>query len=207
MSEESAVQIPTESAATEATDQTGVLGDVEVKDTDAGVLDDGDTKDVPEGEATETEETDDKKEADGAPEKYEFQMPEGVEMDQAAMDLFDPVLKELDLPTEKAQKLVDAFVGVQKAQQESVTKFYADQKAEAMKIPAADIGLAKQALGLFPDEAKAIKDDIYMRDNPAVIRYLSKIGGLAAEAKYREGADKSVSTPRSFEDKADNMYK
>ena len=209
MSEESAVQIPTESAATEATDQTSVLGDaeVEVKDTDKGVLDDSDTKDDSEGKAEETDETEEKKDTDGAPEKYEFTLPEGQEVSAAAMEKFEPVLRDLNLSTEKAQKLAGALGEYEAGRQAEIDTFMSNQKAEAMKIPAAEIGLAKQALGLFPDEAKAIKDDIYMRDNPAVIRYLAKIGGLAAEAKYREGADKSVSAPRSFEDKADNMYK
>jgi hypothetical protein len=208
MSEGAAVQTPTESAVSVA-DDAGILGDA-VETTDKGVLDSDDAGETKDDEAKDAETDDTKKEDDkpeGAPEKYEFELPEGVEVDQAAMDVFEPILKELDLPNDKAQKLAEGIVKMQEVQQEGITKFYADQKAEALKIPADEIGLAKQALGLFPEEAAAIKADVYMRDNPAVIRLLSKFGGLAAEAKFREGTAGTKAAPLTFEEKADNMFK
>jgi hypothetical protein len=44
-----------------------------------------------------------------APETYEFQMPEGVELDQAAVDRFTPLFKEAGLTQEAANKLVAAY--------------------------------------------------------------------------------------------------
>jgi hypothetical protein len=215
MSDEAAAQSNNDAASTDANDQTSVLGDDKATDTDKSVLGDDKAKDGSNDDVKDTDKDDSDKDdpdkdkddkPEGAPEKYEFVMPEGVEMDEAAMGEFEPIMRELDLPTEKAQKLVDAYAKVQQAQQDGITQFYADQKAEAMKIPAAEIGLAKTALNLFPEEAEAIKADVYMRDNPAVIRLLSKFGKLASEAGNREAGDKKSTGPATFDEAADSMF-
>jgi hypothetical protein len=43
----------------------------------------------------------------GAPEKYELTAPEGATFDQAGFDLLEPVLRDLNLDNEQAQKLAD----------------------------------------------------------------------------------------------------
>jgi hypothetical protein len=43
------------------------------------------------------------------PEAYEFQLPEGMELDQAAVDRFTPLFKEAGLTQEAASKLVAAY--------------------------------------------------------------------------------------------------
>lgn len=43
------------------------------------------------------------------PEAYEFSMPEGMELDQGAVDRFTPVFKEAGLTQEAASKLVAAY--------------------------------------------------------------------------------------------------
>lgn len=40
-----------------------------------------------------------------APEKYELKMPEGVELDEALFNRFEPALREIDLDNEQANKL------------------------------------------------------------------------------------------------------
>ncbi|MDD1107598.1 peptidase, partial [Klebsiella pneumoniae] len=40
-----------------------------------------------------------------APEKYEFTAPEGAELDSKAVELFEPVARELGLSNDQAQKL------------------------------------------------------------------------------------------------------
>ncbi|MCV5473515.1 peptidase, partial [Escherichia coli] len=65
-----------------------------------------------EGEKKEGDQPAEKKEGDkpeGAPEKYEFQAAEGVELDADALKDFEPVARELNLTNEQAQKLVDAY--------------------------------------------------------------------------------------------------
>jgi hypothetical protein len=62
------------------------------------------------GDKTEADKTAEDKSKSGAPQTYEpFAMPEGVELDQAALERAVPLLKELDLPQEKAQKLATHF--------------------------------------------------------------------------------------------------
>lgn len=46
-----------------------------------------------------------------APESYEFSMPEGVTLDTEALESATPILRELGLPQDKAQKLVDWYAG------------------------------------------------------------------------------------------------
>ena len=75
---------------------------------------------------------------EGAPEKYEFQAAEGVELDTEALKEFEPVARELNLTNEQAQKLVDAYpkilAGVQQRQaeawQKTTEQWAADVKAD-----------------------------------------------------------------------------
>lgn len=46
----------------------------------------------------------------GAPEKYEFKAPEGFTLDEKAVEDATKVFKELGLPQEGAQKLIDLYV-------------------------------------------------------------------------------------------------
>ena len=43
------------------------------------------------------------------PEKYEVKVPEGMTIDQGLLDVVTPIFKELNLPQESVQKLVDAY--------------------------------------------------------------------------------------------------
>jgi hypothetical protein len=75
--------------------------------------------------------------AEKAPEKYEFKVPEGMTLNQAMVDKFTPIAKELNLSQEKAQKLVDMYSGFVKSnadeQAATFTKFVEDLKAETIK--------------------------------------------------------------------------
>lgn len=46
----------------------------------------------------------------GAPEKYEFKAPEGFTLDEKAVEDASKVFKELGLPQEGAQKLIDLYI-------------------------------------------------------------------------------------------------
>jgi hypothetical protein len=74
--------------------------DVDKADDDA----DKDAEDKPE-EPSDADE--------GLPEKYELEMPEGVELDQGLLDEATPVLHELGLGNEQAQKLVPIVAKIQ----------------------------------------------------------------------------------------------
>ena len=67
----------------------------------------------------------DEPEADEIPEKYEFQMPEGMEMDATLADAATPIFKELGLTQEQADKVVGIYAEHAKSQ--------ADQQIETFK--------------------------------------------------------------------------
>ena len=83
-----------------------------------------------------------KAEAEKAPEKYEFKVPEGMEVDQEMVDKFTPAFKELGLSQARAQKLVDIYSEARKADAElqaaTFTKFVEELKAETIKELGAD---------------------------------------------------------------------
>lgn len=64
----------------------------------------------------------------GAPEKYEdFKSAEGVALDPAVMGQFSEVAKELNLPQDKAQMVLDKMLPKMQARQgEQVKEFYSD---------------------------------------------------------------------------------
>lgn len=93
---------------------------------------------------------------EGAPEKYEFQAGEGVELDAEALKDFEPVARELNLTNEQAQKLVDAYpkilAGVQQRQadawqaqtEEWAATVKADKEIGGDKLTA-NLGVAQRA--------------------------------------------------------------
>jgi hypothetical protein len=68
------------------------------------------------------------------PEKYEFQVPEGMALDTVLVDKISPVFKDIGLSQDQAQKLVDAYAPYVKtqveAQQQESLNFLETQKAE-----------------------------------------------------------------------------
>jgi len=64
-------------------------------------------------EGKDGEKKDDKPE-EGAPEVYEaFKLPEGVELDEAVMPEVHEIFKDLNLPQDKAQEVLEKFLGIQ----------------------------------------------------------------------------------------------
>lgn len=63
----------------------------------------------------------------GAPEQYEFRPPEGAAFDDGVLGAFSDVAKELDLPQDKAQRVIDKVLPAMQARQtEQLGEFYAD---------------------------------------------------------------------------------
>lgn len=101
------------------------------------------------------------------PETYEFSMPDGVELDQAAVDKFTPVFKDAGLTQEAASKLVAA---------------YAEHMADLGGQGAAQFDalyeerFAADVHKRIEQDAKALKDD-------------PEIGGAKAAAVHKQVAD------------------
>jgi len=133
------------------------------------------------------------------PEKYEFKAPEGVTFDQAQIDAFTPVAKELGLTNEQAQKLVDLqtthaanAATAQAAQWKSVTDAWAAETKADKDIGGVkfneNVGIASKAIDKFgtPELRKAL-DDSGMGNHPAVVRFFVNVGRQISEDTMASG--------------------
>lgn len=116
----------------------------------------------------------------GAPEgDYEFEMPEGVEVDKTMLDAFVLVAKELDLSVPGAQKLVSMYIEkVQPAIAEAMVKgIEADVENQKAQF-------AADTKAMIAEDAKAEKaeDRVFAGDNVEAVmrtsaRALDRFGG------------------------------
>lgn len=145
----------------------------------------------PEGDKPAEKKEDDNPE--GAPEKYEFQAAEGVELDTEALKDFEPVARELNLTNEQAQKLVDAYpkilAGVQQRQAEAwqaqTEQWAADVKADKEiggdKLTT-NLSAAQRALDQFgTPELKEYLNTTGLGNHPDLVKTFVKIGKAMSE--------------------------
>lgn len=133
----------------------------------------------------------------GAPEKYEFKLPEGHTLDQGLLDKATPVFKELNLTQEQAQKLVDIQAGWAKTIGETAANNVAKMREEwrdsvkadpvigpKMETVKADIG---KAIGQLPPEVQtAFRDAMDFTgagDHPAFVRAFWELSKRVIEGK------------------------
>lgn len=143
--------------------------------------------------------------AKGPPEKYEFTMPEGVELDTALAEKVDPVLRELGLSNEQANKLAATFAEYRASETQRQSDAYAQQVEEWGKSARDDkefggaafdenVKHAQAAIGKFGSpELKAMLAD-GLGNHPELIRFCVRIGKAIGEDGGVDG-NKSA-TPR-----------
>lgn len=125
---------------------------------------------------------------------YEFVMPEGIEPDAKATEEFVAIAKELKLPKEGAQKLVDLAIARDKAQAEA---FSAQVQAwEATVVGDKELGGAKlqetlavcqKAIALGPPELKDLLSSTKMGSHPAVVKWAYAVGKALSEDNFVPG--------------------
>lgn len=147
-----------------------------------------------EGEEKDKPENEKDKKVEGAPEAYEFKVPEGQQLDAEAVKQFEPIARELNLNQEQAQKLVDLYGSkvmpqLMKQQAEVWQKQTADW-ADAAKTDKeiggdkfeANMTRAKQALDKFgTPELREYLESTGMGNNPELIRAFYKVGAAMSE--------------------------
>jgi len=144
----------------------------------------------------------------GAPEKYEdFTLPEGFEMPAELRTEAETLLKELNLPQDKAQKAVDFFTAKMKASADASATAFADLKAGWRKDAVADTTIGTgtqikpevlQSVGraidnLGPELSKGFREAMNLTgvgDNPAFIKAF-----YAMAAKVTEGRPTAAQSP------------
>lgn len=131
---------------------------------------------------------------EGAPEKYEFKVGEGQELDTAALEQFEPIARELNLTNEQAQKMVDLYGTkimpmVQKQQAESWQKtteqWAADVKADKEiggDNLTGNLSAAQRALAQFgTPELKEYLEGTGLGNHPELVKAFIKVGKAMSE--------------------------
>lgn len=106
-------------------------------DADAKGEDTDDKASEPPADADKTDKAGDKDEGvkgEGAPEEYEaFTLPEGMELDDKALESATTLFKELGLNQDAAQKAVDLYNGLQTQQSNALAENWASTQEEWVK--------------------------------------------------------------------------
>jgi hypothetical protein len=131
----------------------------------------------------------------GAPEKYEFKAPEDVTFDPQVIGEFEGVARELNLPQDKAQKVLDKMAPLiakrqsenMQAQIDTAKKGWEAQVRSDKEFGGdaidANLGIAEKALDTFgTPELKTLLKQTGMSHHPEVIRLLWKAGKAISES-------------------------
>lgn len=161
--------------------------------------------------AADAKPTDDGKQPpkDGAPGEYKFETPEGVELDQARLTEFTTIAKELKLPQEAAQKLVNLAAQHELSRAEAYAKqtaawadeVKADKDLGGDKL-AESIATARKAIDLGPPELKEFLKATGMGNHPAIFRWAHAVGKALSEDTMHRGN----SAPAGSKSAADVLY-
>ena len=173
-------------------------------------------------ETTVESETSEKVAVEGAPDKYEFNTkvtdaPE--ELDPEVITAFGEVAKDLNLPQEAAQKVLDKVAPVIQAKQAKVLEqakldwandSQADKEFGGENLKA-NLDIAKSALDAFGTDAlKSLLEESGFGNHPEIIRFMFRAGQAISEDSYvgnSEGADPSGSNgPKDFNAIANSLY-
>ena len=165
-------------------------------------------------------ETSDQVAVEGAPETYEFnrQVADAPnELDPEVVTAFGEVAKDLNLPQEAAQKVLDKVAPVIQARQ---AKAIEEAKAGWANDSQADkefggenfdsnLTVAKSALDTFGNDAlKSLLAETGFGNHPEIIRFMYRAGQAISEDSYvgnSEGA-KGNSIPKDFNGIANALY-
>lgn len=189
MTEETGGQTNTDTAG-EA--QTGSAESAEAThgETNGATADEGTQQQQEGNESTEGEESS----APEVPESYEFELPEGVELDKSLAEAATPVFKELGLTQEQAQQLAQLYVDNMQAQSQSsqdafksqLDKWQNDLKAdEEFGGDNYEQNTAKVAEFVSETVPEGLKDELIgmlnstgVGSHPAMVKYFHHLAGM-----------------------------
>lgn len=132
---------------------------------------------------------------------YEFKAPEGVSVDEDTLGAFTETAKELELPPESAQKLLDKMSPViaERTQQRLAQVMAESRKswAEASRADAEfggdelakNLGVANQAVKTYgTPELLKLLNETGLGDHPEVLRTFYRIGKTLSEDRFVAGS-------------------
>lgn len=136
------------------------------------------------------------KPAAGAPEKYEFAAPEGRQYDPKMLETYAEAARELNLPQDAAQKMLDKLApAVQARQAEQLQaareawagSTRADKEFGGAKLDE-NLATAKKALDTFgTPELRALLNESGLGNHPEVIRAFYRAGKSISEDRFVGG--------------------
>jgi hypothetical protein len=186
----------------------GQGGDSQATETEAGEQ----TTDKGGEQKAEGEKGGDSKGEDEASEPYELKAPEGVEVDSSVLETVAEVARELDLPKDKIQKVVDkAFAKAQDRAAENYKATVAEWGKESRKLPElvggdgfdANLKIANSAIDKFGNDALMQLLDGGLGNHPAFVAFAYKVGkALQPDGFVAGGRTESAGTPAPNDDAA-----
>lgn len=177
----------------------------------APVVDAATQQQATEGKTAEVTTTDEgvKTEAEapqGAPEKYEFKPAEGQAFDGKVIEQFSEVAKELNMPQEAAQKMLDKVAPVLAARQaeqiEAARTAWANDARADKEFGGdhldANLAIAKKALDTFgTPELRTLLNQSGLGNHPELIRLMVRAGKTISEDKVVTGGTNADTGTRS----------
>ncbi len=162
-------------------------GDIEVDETT-----EDDTKDSEGEDGTESGKDDDGE--TGAPEKYEFEFPEGMQIDDAALTEAEEVFREIGLTQKQASRLVEIQTGIVEQQQTALAEqsnAWAKDAKSDKEIGGdhfdANLRGARAILRNYgSEELSSLLEQTGLGNHPEVIRLFSKIKGAFSEDSFND---------------------
>lgn len=140
------------------------------------------------------------------PDTYaDFSLPEGMEVDEVALEKAAPIFKELGLNQDQAQKLVSVYAEMVQAgsqkQIDNFTQLINDWREQSMNDKEfggekfeQNVKLAKSAINKFgTPELKQLLEDHGVGNHPEMVRFMVRVGQTLKEDV--PGAAGSVSNP------------
>lgn len=150
-----------------------------------------------EADAAAAAKKDDEGKPTGAPEAYtDFTVPEGIEMDGDTLDAFKGLAKELNIPQEAAQKLVDLQTKLAAKQVEDLQSAVVAQSqkwaAEVKNDPELggenydkSVASAIKVIQAFGDPALTeLLNDSGLGNHPALFKFCHRISAAISEDKF-----------------------
>lgn len=148
----------------------------------------------------------------GAPEQYEaFKAPEGVALDEKVMGEFANAARELNLPQDAAQKMVDKMAPLMAQRQaeqlsamrtEWETKSKTDAEFGGDKLEASMVQANKAMNAFATDEFRTLLNETGLGNHPEWVRFMVRAGKAISEDKIVKGGAEP-SSPKSL---AERMY-
>lgn len=176
-------------AASQSTEQpaaTGAEGQGQQQQTEGQTAAEG---------TADTGKTEEAKKPEGAPDKYEFANTD--ELDSAVLEQFSEVARELNLPQDAAQKVLDKMGPIIQTRQAEQIEAARTQWAEDAKVDKEfggeklqeNLSYAKKAMEAFATpELRTLLNESGLGNHPEVIRVFVRAGKAISEDRLVTGA-------------------